>query len=46
MSVIKQLNNSLLYLFIFTIISSATAFYIVVNAYDDVFELSYINGEQ
>ena len=41
MSIIRQVNNSLLYLLIFTIISSAIAFHVVVKAYDSVFELNY-----
>jgi len=40
MNVINQINKSLLFLFIFTIISSALAYHIVVKAYDDVFTLS------
>ncbi|MFZ3011572.1 MAG: hypothetical protein WA060_01055 [Minisyncoccia bacterium] len=47
MSSIKELNHSLLYLFIFTIISSGLAFYLVVNAYNNVFdEVSSINVEK
>jgi len=41
MSKISQLNSSLLYLLIFTIITSATAYYLVIRAYDDVLELTY-----
>lgn len=41
MSSIKEVNRSLLYLLIFTIIASAIAYHIVVKAYDDVFDLSY-----
>jgi hypothetical protein len=47
MSSIKELNHSLLYLFIFTIISSGLAFYLVVNAYDSVFDdVSFVNVEK
>lgn len=43
MSSIKELNHSLFYLFILTVVSSGLAFYLVVNAYDNVFDdVSYI----
>jgi len=45
MSFIKQPNNSLLYFFIFTVISSVFAFKIVVSAYnsfDNVYNESYL----
>jgi len=38
---LKESTKSLLYFLIFTIISSSIAFYMVVKAYDDVFELNY-----
>lgn len=46
MPVIQQINNTLLYFLIFTIIASGLAYKIVVNAYDGVFETySYNNIE-
>jgi hypothetical protein len=35
------LNKTLVYLLIFTMISSALAYYIVVRAYEGVFEAAY-----
>jgi len=47
MSSIKELNHSLFYLFILTVVSSGMAFYLVVNAYNSVFdEVSFINVEE
>ena len=43
LSKIQQINISLLYMLIFTIISSALAYHIVVKAYNGVFELGYYN---
>ena len=36
-----RINKTLVYFLIFTVISSALAYHIVVKAYSDVFELSY-----
>ena len=38
MALIKNLSNTLLYFLIFTIISSALAYKIVISAYDGVWE--------
>ena len=42
MSSTQELDRTFLYFLIFTIISSALAFHIVVKAYDSVFELTVI----
>ncbi|MDP2789227.1 MAG: hypothetical protein Q8O46_04270 [bacterium] len=44
MSLVRQLNNTLLFFFIFTVISSALAFFVVTSAYDTVFEIEYYGG--
>ena len=36
-----RINKTLVYFLLFTIISSALAYHIVVKAYNDVLELSY-----
>jgi len=41
MSVVNQINKTLLFFLIFTIISSALAYNIVVSAYEGVFETSF-----
>lgn len=41
MAVVNQINNTLLFFLIFTMISSALAYKIVVSAYDVAFEASF-----
>jgi len=45
MSSISTVNRTLLYMLIFTIISSAVSYYIVIKAYDNVFELTFQEGQ-